>query len=147
MKEFTLFWLSGISELISATTIQEAISLTLKKGRVVYYAEGNSINDYEFNKTDKFWSAKPKITFNLEFFPLEMLDGGNDKDGNTIRSFFIDDTGKNMLMIKQNKKLTTLILKLGKTKNRLIGIVTKSTRTIVMTRKRGLHLFRKGNAY
>lgn len=148
MKEFTLFWLNGKSELIFATTIEEAISITVKKGRIVYYTEGNCINDYEFDKKLKFWSAKPKVQFNLDVFFLEVQNEPNDKDGDTIRSFFIDDTGVNKLMVKQNNKLIKLILKLGNFKPRHIGTVTKSTRTIQMVRDRTKnHLFREGNAY
>lgn len=147
MKEFTLFWLNGKSELISSATIEEAITSTPKKGRVVYFSEGNCLDDYEFDRTDKFWSPKANVEFNLDFFPLEMQQGATDKNGNTIRSFFIDDTGKNKLMVKQNSKLTTLTLKLGETKSRHIGTVTKSTRTVAMVRTREKHLFRKGNAY
>jgi len=147
MKEFTLFWLNGTSELIFATTIEEAITSTAKKGRVVYYTEGNSLNDYEYIKAEKFWYANPKIEFNLQFFPLEVKNEGKDKDGDTIRSFFIDDTGDNKLMVKQNDKLVILTLKLGNLKPRRIGTVTKSTRTIEMRRRYETHLFRKGNAY
>jgi len=147
MKEFTLFWLNGISEIVYGNEISQAISSIKFKGKVVYYTEGNSLNDYTYIKSDKFWYANPKIEFNLEFFPLEIVDEGKDKHGNTIRSFFIDDSGLNKLMVKQNDKLVILTLKLGSLKPRRIGQVTKSTRTIEMRRKRGIHLFRKGNAY
>ncbi len=62
-----------------------------------------------------------------------------------IRKFFIDDD--NYLMIKSNHKLIHLRLKLKDDKPRLIGTVTKSTRTIEMRRKRAVHLFRKTNSY
>lgn len=65
--------------------------------------------------------------------------------GFVIRQFFIDDD--NYLQIKSNDKLIHLKLKLKEDKLRLIGTVTKSTRTIVMTRKRGIHLYRKINGY
>jgi hypothetical protein len=66
----------------------------------------------------------------------------------TIRKFFLDQTSKNYLIIKQNNKLTVLSLKLeAYTKTRLIGTVTKSTRTIEMKRKKEKHLFVKYNAY
>lgn len=147
MKEFTLFWLNGKSEIVYGSTIEQAIQATAKKGKVVYYTEGNSINDYTYIKSDKFWYANPKIEFNLEFHPLEFNNEGKDDKGNTIRSFFIDDSGLNKLMVKQNDKLIILTLKLGNLKPRRIGTVTKSTRTIEMRRKRGIHLFRNGNAY
>lgn len=65
----------------------------------------------------------------------------------TIRQFFLDDTGMNYLMLKQNDKLIRLYLKLSEHGNRFIGTVTKSTRTIEMKRERMIHLFRKMNAY
>jgi len=66
----------------------------------------------------------------------------------TVRTFFADKTSKNYLTIKENNKIIILRLKLeAHTKQRLIGTVTKSTRTIEMRRKRDIHLFRKGNAY
>lgn len=148
MKEFTLFWLNGKSEIVYGSTVEQAIQVTLRKGKVVYYADGNSINDYEFDKEYKRWLPKNGVKFNLEFHPLEIQDCGKDKEGNTIRSFFVDDTGKNLLMVKQNKKLISLILKLGKTKSRHIGTVTKSTRTIEMRRDRTKnHLHYKTNSY
>lgn len=148
MKEFTLFWLNGKSEIVYGSTIEQAIQATAKKGRIVYYTEDNCINDYEFDKTLKFWSAKPKVQFNLDIFFLEVHDEPNDSEGNTIRSFFIDDTGLNKLMVKQNDKLIILTLKLGNLKPRHIGTVTKSTKTVQMVRDRTKnHLFREGNAY
>jgi hypothetical protein len=63
----------------------------------------------------------------------------------TIRKFFIDDI--NYLQIKSNDKLIHLKLILVNDKPRKIGTVTKSTRTIAMKRKRGVHLFRKLNAF
>ena len=65
--------------------------------------------------------------------------------GFVIRQFFIDDD--NYLQIKSNDKLIHLKLKLKGDKIRLIGTVTKSTKTIEMRRKRGIHLFRKMNAW
>jgi len=146
--EFTLFWLKGKSELVYGDEISLAIQSTTKKGKVVYYTDGNSLSDYEFDRENKNWFPKPNVKFNLDFFPLEMNNEGKDNDGNTIRSFFIDDTGKNKIMVKQNDKLITLILKLGKTKSRLIGTVTKSTRTIEMIRNQSRgHLFWSTNSY
>lgn len=147
MKKFTLFWQNGVSELIEANDYFEAISKTPKKGRVVYFQDGDVRNDYQYDSILKTWSPKSGVTYKLEFFPLEVKDEGKDKYGNTIRSFFIDDTAKNKLIVKQNDKIITLILKLGTTKDRLIGTVTKSTRTIEINRIRGKHLFWSGNAY
>lgn len=65
----------------------------------------------------------------------------------TIRKFFIDTTGLNYLIIKQNDKLISLYLKLGKLKQRFIGTVTKSTKTFEVRRKRGKHLHIKSNSY
>jgi hypothetical protein len=65
--------------------------------------------------------------------------------GFTIRKFPIDDN--NYVLIKSNDRLINIKLHLQGDKPREIGTVTKSTRTIQMKRKRGLHLFRKMNAY
>jgi len=65
--------------------------------------------------------------------------------GFTIRKFPIDDN--NYVLIKSNDRLINIKLHLQGDKPRDIGTVTKSTRTIEMKRKRGLHLFRKMNAY
>lgn len=64
-----------------------------------------------------------------------------------IRTFHIDTTGKNYLIINQNDKLIMLYLKLGDLRKRFIGTVTKSTRTMEIRRERIKHLFRKLNAY
>lgn len=62
-----------------------------------------------------------------------------------VRMFPIDDY--NSIVIKSNDRLIHVKLHLAGDKPRLIGTVTKSTRTIVMRRKRNVHLFRKMNAY
>jgi hypothetical protein len=147
MKTFTLYWLKGISELVSGNDIYQAIETVSKKGKVVYYTEGDSRLDYEYIKEYKNWLPVNGVEYNLEFCPLEVSDEGKDKDGFTIRSFFIDDSGDNKLMVKQNTKLYTITLKLGITKKRHIGTVTKSTRTIEMVRDRDKHLFLKINGY
>ena len=54
-----------------------------------------------------------------------------------IRSFYIDE--QNTLLIKSNDKLIIVKLLLKNMKPRMIGTVTKSTRTIEMRRKRGKH--------
>ena len=66
-----------------------------------------------------------------------------------IRNFFIDDEGKNSVVMHQSGKTVVLYLKLeseGKRK-RKIGTITKSTKTMKITRNRGKHLFNKMNAY
>lgn len=65
--------------------------------------------------------------------------------GYVTRRFYIDM--ENYLQIKSNDKLIQMKLKLKGDKLRLIGMITKSTRTIVMTRKRGVHLHRISNSY
>jgi hypothetical protein len=66
----------------------------------------------------------------------------------TTRKFFLDNTSKNYLIIKQNNKMIIVSLKLeAYTKVRLIGHVTKSTKTIHIKRSRDKHLFIKYNAY
>ena len=147
MTQFSIFWLDGTAQIVYGNDINEAINNINIKGKVVYYTDGDAIDDYDFDSTQSIWIPKDNVKYNLDFFPLVVINEGKDKYGNTIRSFFIDDTGKNKLMIKQNDKLITLILKLGTTKNRHIGTVTKSTRTIEINRVRGKHLFLKGNAY
>lgn len=63
------------------------------------------------------------------------------------RRFFINDDGKNYLQIKSNDKIIQLKLCLENFKPRLIGTVTKSTRTIDMKRVRLKHLHWKTNSY
>jgi hypothetical protein len=63
------------------------------------------------------------------------------------RRFFINDDGKNYLQIKSNDKIIQLKLCLENFKPRLIGTVTKSTRTIDMKRVRSKHLHWKTNSY
>ena len=62
-----------------------------------------------------------------------------------IRSFYIDE--QNTLLIKSNDKLIIVKLLLKNMKPRMIGTVTKSTRTIEMRRKRGKHLHYMTNSY
>lgn len=71
-----------------------------------------------------------------------------EKDEFVHRKFFIDDTSKNYILIKQNSKIIVIFLKIdADNKIRRIGRVTKSTRTIEMRREMHKHLFRKGDAY
>lgn len=62
-----------------------------------------------------------------------------------VRSFYIDEN--NTLLIKSNDKLIIVRLKLKDMKPRMIGTVTKSTRTIEMKRKRDKHLHYMTNSY
>lgn len=62
-----------------------------------------------------------------------------------VRSFYIDEN--NTLLIKSNDKLIIVKLKLKDMRTRMIGTVTKSTRTIEMKRKRDKHLHYKTNSY
>jgi hypothetical protein len=62
-----------------------------------------------------------------------------------IRSFYIDE--QNTLLIKSNDKLIIVKLLLKNMKPRMIGTVTKSTRTIEMKRKRAKHLHYMSNSY
>jgi hypothetical protein len=62
-----------------------------------------------------------------------------------IRSFYIDE--QNTLLIKSNDRLIIVKLLLKNMKPRMIGTVTKSTRTIEMKRKRGKHLHYMTNSY
>ncbi len=65
------------------------------------------------------------------------------------RQFFMDDAGLNRVHTASTDKTIVLSVQLqaeGRRKRR-IGVVTKSTKTLVIKRKRSLHLFWKGNAY
>ena len=62
-----------------------------------------------------------------------------------IRTFYIDE--QNALLIKSNNRLIIVRLKLKNMKPRMIGTVTKSTRTIEMKRKRDKHLHYMSNSY
>lgn len=66
-----------------------------------------------------------------------------------IRSFWMDDEGLNKVFIKSTDKTITVSLNLkGEgSRKRKIGVITKSTRTLKISRKRYDHLFIKGNAY
>jgi len=72
-----------------------------------------------------------------------------EKEKTIIREFFIEEDGKNKLVIKQNQKTIAVFLQLQAEKNRKrrIGVVTKSTKTFFVKRERDKHLFIKGNAY
>ncbi len=64
------------------------------------------------------------------------------------RQFFMDEEGKNRVHTKSTEKTVAVSIKLAsETKARKIGVITKSTRTMVIERERYKHLFIKGNAY
>jgi len=66
----------------------------------------------------------------------------------TIRQFFIDEKGEDLLIVKSTDTRRALYLKLlSETKKRLIGTVTRSTKTIHFKRKRSIHLFQKTQSY
>jgi len=65
-----------------------------------------------------------------------------------IRQFYIDEKGEDLLIVKSTDVRRALYLKLfSETKKRLIGTVTRSTKTIYFKRKRSIHLFRKNSSY
>jgi hypothetical protein len=64
-----------------------------------------------------------------------------------IRLIPIDTNNDNFVRIKSTDKTIIITLILEGDKPRLIGTVTKSTKTIRMKRKRSIHLFKKYNAY
>lgn len=64
-----------------------------------------------------------------------------------VRLIPIDNENENFVRIKSNDRTINITLVLKGDKPRLIGTVTKSTKTIRMKRKRGYHLFVKYNAY
>lgn len=73
---------------------------------------------------------------------------GIKKRNVTIRQFYIDEKGEDLLIVKSTDTRRALYLKLlSENKKRLIGTVTRSTKTIYFKRKRSIHLFRKGNSY
>lgn len=65
------------------------------------------------------------------------------------RQFFLDDEGKNKVHTKSTAKTMVLSLQLESEGSRIrkIGVITKSTKTLVITRRIADHLFIKGNAY
>lgn len=71
-----------------------------------------------------------------------------NKDG-AVKSLFIDDEIGNRLQVCTNDKRVVLylILKSEQGKKRRLGVITKSTKTLFIKRRRMVHLLRKGNAY
>jgi hypothetical protein len=71
-----------------------------------------------------------------------------EKDRGVIREFFIDDAGLNRIICHNFDKRVVLYLKLqSETRKRKVGVITKSTKTIKITRTREKHLFNKMYAY
>ena len=66
-----------------------------------------------------------------------------------IRHFFLDEQGHNRIIMHHSEKTVVLYLKLQSEgrRSRKVGVITKSTKTLKITRKRDKHLFRKLNAY
>ncbi len=71
------------------------------------------------------------------------------KNAPVHRQFFLDDEGRNKLHLKTTDKTIALHLQLESegSRKRKIGVVTKSTKTLVIKRSRSKHLLVKGNAY
>jgi len=68
------------------------------------------------------------------------------KDGSTIREM-LDEEG-NRIIATDKGNVISIDLKLKKEKRRRhVGLVTKSTRTLFVSRQRGLHLHLKSNSY
>jgi hypothetical protein len=66
------------------------------------------------------------------------------KEKPVIREFFMDDVGTNKVISYHFDKRVILYLKLkSETKKRKIGVITKSTRTMQVTRNLERHLFQK----
>ena len=66
-----------------------------------------------------------------------------------IRSFFIEDSTTDKVFIKSTDKKVVVSLQLTAEggRKRKLGVITKSTKTMEMKRKRSEHLFWSGNAY
>lgn len=66
-----------------------------------------------------------------------------------IRHFFLDEQGHNRIIMHHSEKTVVLYIKLQSEggRSRKVGVITKSTKTLKITRKRDKHLFRKLNAY
>lgn len=71
------------------------------------------------------------------------------KETPKIRTYFLDDSGANKLLIHTYIKriVLFLILKSEKGRKRKVGVITKSTKTLFIRRNREKHLFRKFSAY
>ena len=71
------------------------------------------------------------------------------KEQTVVRTFFIQDSTTDKLYTRSTDKKVILSLQLAAEggKKRKIGTITKSTKTLVIRRRRADHLFRNGNAY
>lgn len=71
------------------------------------------------------------------------------KPKQVIREFFIDDHGRDSILMHSGEKTIILFIRLGSEgrRKRKLGVVTISTKTLKITRSRDKHLFIKGNAY
>jgi len=78
--------------------------------------------------------------------PLKAKKARTTKDGSTIREMLDEEGNRIIATDKGNVIKIDLKLKSEK-KRRLIGLVTKSTRTFFVTRKRESHLHRESNSY
>jgi hypothetical protein len=62
MKTYTLFWLTGNSELVNGNNPAEAMTLAGYSNGAVraldFYAEGNKINDYSWDAERRSWHKK-----------------------------------------------------------------------------------------
>jgi hypothetical protein len=66
-----------------------------------------------------------------------------------LRTFYINSEHRNSILMVQNDKRTILYLKLAAERNRKrrIGVITKSTKTLKVTRIHAKHYFRKLSGY
>lgn len=71
------------------------------------------------------------------------------KEQTVVRTFFIQDSTTDKLYTSSTDKKVILSLQLAAEggKKRKIGTITKSTKTLIIRRRRADHLFRNGNAY
>jgi hypothetical protein len=85
----------------------------------------------------------------LSIHPAKKARKPRAKSVVTHRQFFLDDEGRNKLRTKSTAKTMVLSLQLESENSRVrkIGVITKSTKTLVVERRRADHLFVKGNAY
>jgi len=66
----------------------------------------------------------------------------------TVKTLFIDDEHGNKLQVcTGDKRIVLYLLLSGNPKKKRLGVITKSTKTMFIKRKRMIHLFRNGNAY
>lgn len=73
---------------------------------------------------------------------------GVKKRNVVIRQFQIDGSGEDLMLVYSTDTARKIYLKLfSESKKRLIGMVTRSTKTIHFKRKRDIHLFRKTESY